>query len=124
MNELARHHLVGVDCADRISVELLPGLRGSRGNKVAAQQQVSTSIGDMSRADIRRVRCEDDVAGHGPTLLRKASHIQHRTAHSGNAGRLDLPRPMKGRDGADFSFSGLKTRVRQTIEGLPPITTI
>ncbi len=26
--------------------------------------------------------------------------------------RLTLPRPMRGRDGADFSFSGLKTAVR------------
>jgi len=43
-----------------------------------------------------------------------------KTAEKGKAGRFDLPRPMKGRDGADFSFSGLKTRVRQTIESLPP----
>ena len=38
----------------------------------------------------------------------------------GDDKRFDLPRPLKGRDGADFSFSGLKTKVRQTIEGLPP----
>jgi N6-L-threonylcarbamoyladenine synthase len=43
-----------------------------------------------------------------------------RVAATGDAGRFDLPRPLKGRDGADFSFSGLKTKVRQTIEGLPP----
>ncbi|MBL4690476.1 MAG: tRNA (adenosine(37)-N6)-threonylcarbamoyltransferase complex transferase subunit TsaD, partial [Rhodospirillales bacterium] len=43
-----------------------------------------------------------------------------KTARGGDAGRFDLPRPLKGRDGADFSFSGLKTKVRQTIEGLPP----
>ncbi len=43
-----------------------------------------------------------------------------KTARSGDPGRFDLPRPMKGRDGADFSFSGLKTKVRQTIEALPP----
>lgn len=41
-------------------------------------------------------------------------------AKGGDAGRFDLPRPLKGRDGCDFSFSGLKTRVRMTIEGLPP----
>ncbi|MDE1939329.1 MAG: tRNA (adenosine(37)-N6)-threonylcarbamoyltransferase complex transferase subunit TsaD [Alphaproteobacteria bacterium] len=34
-------------------------------------------------------------------------------ARSGNARRYDLPRPMRGREGADFSFSGLKTAVRQ-----------
>jgi N6-L-threonylcarbamoyladenine synthase len=41
-------------------------------------------------------------------------------AAEGDAARFDLPRPMKGRDGCDFSFSGLKTKVRQTIEALPP----
>ncbi|NQV83011.1 MAG: tRNA (adenosine(37)-N6)-threonylcarbamoyltransferase complex transferase subunit TsaD, partial [Rhodospirillales bacterium] len=41
-------------------------------------------------------------------------------ARGGDDKRFDLPRPLKGRIGADFSFSGLKTKVRQTIEGLPP----
>ena len=30
--------------------------------------------------------------------------------------RYALPRPMRGRDGADFSFSGLKTAVRQIVQ--------
>jgi N6-L-threonylcarbamoyladenine synthase len=34
-------------------------------------------------------------------------------AKTGNARRYALPRPMLGREGADFSFSGLKTAVRQ-----------
>lgn len=34
-------------------------------------------------------------------------------ARDGDAGRFRLPRPLKGRDGCDFSFSGLKTAVRQ-----------
>ncbi|MGA7710362.1 MAG: tRNA (adenosine(37)-N6)-threonylcarbamoyltransferase complex transferase subunit TsaD [Rhizomicrobium sp.] len=34
-------------------------------------------------------------------------------ARQGNPKRYDLPRPMRGRAGADFSFSGLKTAVRQ-----------
>jgi len=37
-------------------------------------------------------------------------------ARAGDPKRHALPRPMRGRDGADFSFSGLKTAVRQ-IEG-------
>ena len=41
-------------------------------------------------------------------------------AATGDPGRFERPRPMKGRDGCDFSFSGLKTKVRQTIEALPP----
>ncbi len=42
-----------------------------------------------------------------------------KAAKKGDGKRFDLPRPLKGRPGADFSFSGLKTKVRQTIEGLP-----
>ncbi len=34
-------------------------------------------------------------------------------AKQGNAKRYVLPRPLRGREGADFSFSGLKTAVRQ-----------
>ncbi len=41
-------------------------------------------------------------------------------AAKGDPGRFDLPRPLLGRPGCHFSFSGLKTRVRQTIERLPP----
>ena len=40
-------------------------------------------------------------------------------ALNGRADQFDLPRPMKGRPGCNFSFSGLKTAVRHTIEGLP-----
>jgi N6-L-threonylcarbamoyladenine synthase len=35
-----------------------------------------------------------------------------RAARDGNASRYVLPRPLKGRPGCDFSFSGLKTAVR------------
>ncbi len=42
-----------------------------------------------------------------------------KAAKSGDRERFQLPRPLKGRPGADFSFSGLKTKVRQTIEALP-----
>jgi N6-L-threonylcarbamoyladenine synthase len=34
-------------------------------------------------------------------------------AKSGNPRAYDLPRPLRGRAGADFSFSGLKTALRQ-----------
>lgn len=37
-------------------------------------------------------------------------------AQAGDPKRYALPRPMRGRDGADFSFSGLKTAVRQLIQ--------
>jgi N6-L-threonylcarbamoyladenine synthase len=38
-----------------------------------------------------------------------------RAAIKGNASRYNLPRPLKGRPGCDFSFSGLKTAVRQLV---------
>lgn len=37
-------------------------------------------------------------------------------AKLGDPKRFDLPRPLKGREGCDFSFSGLKTAVRRHIE--------
>jgi N6-L-threonylcarbamoyladenine synthase len=41
-----------------------------------------------------------------------------RAAQDGDATRFPLPRPMTGRPGCDFSFSGLKTAVRQLSDGL------
>ena len=40
-------------------------------------------------------------------------------AKTGDAGRHPLPRPMLGRPGCDFSFSGLKTAVRHLVESTP-----
>ena len=39
-----------------------------------------------------------------------------RAARDGDAKAVELPRPMRGRPGCDFSFSGLKTAVRHRIE--------
>jgi N6-L-threonylcarbamoyladenine synthase len=44
-----------------------------------------------------------------------------RYAVDGNPSRFDLPRPMVGRPGFGFSFSGLKTAVRQLVEATPPL---
>ena len=48
----------------------------------------------------------------GPALERAAS--------TGDPKRFPLPRPMQGQPGCHFSFSGLKTALRQTIERLGP----
>jgi N6-L-threonylcarbamoyladenine synthase len=37
-------------------------------------------------------------------------------ARGGDASRVALPRPMKGRAGCDFSFAGLKTALRERVE--------
>jgi N6-L-threonylcarbamoyladenine synthase len=42
-----------------------------------------------------------------------------RAASAGDPKRFPLPRPMAGRPGCDFSFSGLKTAVRHIVAGLP-----
>ncbi len=42
-----------------------------------------------------------------------------RLAHEGDAARQPFPRPLLGRPGCDFSFSGLKTAVVQRIAKLP-----
>ena len=36
-------------------------------------------------------------------------------ARPGNPHRFQLPRPLKGREGCDFSFSGLKTAIRERV---------
>ena len=41
-------------------------------------------------------------------------------AVEGDARRFSFPRPLLGRPGCDFSFSGLKTAVAQTVDRLPP----
>jgi N6-L-threonylcarbamoyladenine synthase len=43
--------------------------------------------------------------------------IEHAAA-AGEPTRFPLPRPLKGRPGCDFSFSGLKTALRQTVAKL------
>jgi N6-L-threonylcarbamoyladenine synthase len=43
-----------------------------------------------------------------------------RLAAEGDPARHAFPRPLLGRAGCDFSFSGLKTAVAQTIAALPP----
>ncbi len=44
-----------------------------------------------------------------------------RAAATGNPERFRLPRPMLGRPGADFSFSGLKTAIRLEAEAIAPL---
>jgi N6-L-threonylcarbamoyladenine synthase len=44
-----------------------------------------------------------------------------RVARGGNPKRFHLPRPMVGRPGSDFSFSGLKTALRLEAERMAPL---
>lgn len=65
----------------------------------------------------------DDAVGEAFDKVAKLMHLGfpggpalERTAQSGDPRRFPLPRPMFGRAGCDFSFSGLKTAVRLTVE--------
>jgi N6-L-threonylcarbamoyladenine synthase len=69
----------------------------------------------------------DDAAGECLDKTAKMMGLGHpggpaleRVARGGDAGRFALPRPMVGRAGCDFSFSGLKTATRHALETLPP----
>lgn len=44
-------------------------------------------------------------------------------ARAGNPGRFAFPRPLRGRRDCNFSFSGLKTAVREAVNGLGSLTT-
>jgi N6-L-threonylcarbamoyladenine synthase len=62
----------------------------------------------------------DDAAGEAFDKAAKLMGLGYpggplieRAAPAGNAERFDLPRPLRGRSGCDFSFSGLKTAVRR-----------
>ena len=43
-------------------------------------------------------------------------------AKKGNASRFIFPRPLKGKSGCDFSFSGLKTAVKRQVDALTTLT--
>jgi N6-L-threonylcarbamoyladenine synthase len=68
----------------------------------------------------------DDAAGEAFDKVAKMLGLGYpggpaveRAAAAGAPGRHRLPRPMKGRAGADFSFAGLKTAVRQAVAQIP-----
>ena len=69
----------------------------------------------------------DDAAGEAFDKVAKMLGLGYpggpaieRAARTGNAKRFAFPRPLKGKPGCDFSFSGLKTAVRQAAEAMPP----
>ncbi len=69
----------------------------------------------------------DDAAGEAFDKVAKMIGLGYpggpaieRAAKLGDAVRFAFTRPMKGKPGCDFSFSGLKTAVRVAVENLPP----
>ena len=67
----------------------------------------------------------DDAAGEAFDKTAKLLGLPYpggpqiaKLAQQGNADRFDFPRPMTNRPGLDFSFSGLKTFAKNTIQDL------
>jgi N6-L-threonylcarbamoyladenine synthase len=67
----------------------------------------------------------DDAAGEAFDKVAKLMGLGYpggpaveKAARLGDPARFDLPRPMRGRPGCDFSFSGLKNAVRLAWTGL------
>ncbi|MBY0280643.1 MAG: tRNA (adenosine(37)-N6)-threonylcarbamoyltransferase complex transferase subunit TsaD [Alphaproteobacteria bacterium] len=65
----------------------------------------------------------DDAAGEAFDKVAKLMNLDYpggpameRAAAKGDINRFPLPRPLKGRDGCDLSFAGLKTAARLVIE--------
>ena len=81
-------------------------------------------------ADYRRLGTTiDDAVGEAFDKTAKLLGLAYpggpnveKAALSGDPERFDLPRPLKGQDRLDFSFSGLKTAVRQTAVSLAPLS--
>ncbi|HEX5133025.1 MAG TPA: tRNA (adenosine(37)-N6)-threonylcarbamoyltransferase complex transferase subunit TsaD [Candidatus Krumholzibacteria bacterium] len=71
----------------------------------------------------------DDAAGEAFDKIAKllglgfpGGPVVQKAAERGNPAAIDFPRAMRDRGGFDFSFSGLKTAVRQYVESLPSLT--
>ncbi|MCP4326888.1 MAG: tRNA (adenosine(37)-N6)-threonylcarbamoyltransferase complex transferase subunit TsaD [Alphaproteobacteria bacterium] len=69
----------------------------------------------------------DDAAGEAFDKVAKMVGLDYpggpaveAAAKGGDAARFALPRPLAGRPGCDFSFSGLKTAVHHAVAALPP----
>ena len=71
----------------------------------------------------------DDALGEAFDKTAKLLSLGHpggpeveKAALKGDAGRFDFPRPLSGKSELNFSFSGLKTAIRQTANRLAPLS--
>ena len=87
------------------------------GQRVTASGARTGSVVDEVR-DTRAERLDPvdlDKIGGALGLAYPAGPALERLAEGGDAARFPLPRALVGREGCDFSFSGLKTAVRQIV---------
>ena len=76
-------------------------------------QRLGSTIDDAVGEAFDKVAKMLDLGYPGGPALEQAALLGDPTAY-------DLPRPMRGRPGCDFSFSGLKTAVRQRLPETDP----
>ena len=120
VNHLEAHALAGAARAGgRLSLPAAAGLRRAYANCWHAPGSAITAQLGTSR---------DDAAGEAFDKTAKLLGLGYpggpaieRAAQGGDPRRFALPRPLKGRAGCDFSFSGLKTAVRQIVEDTGPL---
>ena len=80
---------------------------------VGRYRRLGTTLDDALGEAFDKVSKMLGLGFPGGTVVEKA-------ALAGDGGRFRLPRPLYGRPGCHFSFSGLKTAVRHAIAALPP----
>ena len=89
-----------------------------------------TLLVDVPSASLRRVvgSTRDDAAGEAFDKLARMAGLGYpggpeieKEAVRGEVGKLRLPRPMKGSEEGDFSFSGLKNAARLLLEKEPGV---
>ncbi len=82
---------------------------------VGRYRRLGTTIDDAIGEAFDKTAKLMDLGYPGGPAVEKA-------AASGDPKAVPLPRPMRGRPGCDFSFSGLKTAVRHALAGPTPPT--
>lgn len=82
---------------------------------VGKYKKLGTTIDDSAGEAFDKVAKMLDIGYPGGPNLEKR-------AKEGNAKKYQFPVPMRGREGCDFSFSGLKTAVRVCIEKHPTLS--
>ncbi|RAU23674.1 tRNA (adenosine(37)-N6)-threonylcarbamoyltransferase complex transferase subunit TsaD [Paramagnetospirillum kuznetsovii] len=84
---------------------------------VGRYTRLGTTIDDAAGEAFDKVAKMAGLGYPGGPLVEQAARV-------GDPARFTLPRPMKGKPGCDFSFSGLKNATRLLIESLPkPLST-
>jgi len=119
INHLEAHALSGRLCGNVKFPFLLLLISGGHCQLIAAER-----LGEYTRyggtIDDAVGECFDKTAKLLGLVYPGGPQIE-RLARSGNPKHFALPRPMLGREGADFSFSGLKTAVRQVAAAHQPL---